>query len=261
MNITERQSEIVALIRGNGFLTIDALAVHFTVTPQTIRRDVNQLCDANILRRRHGGAELLQPLTNSPYDSRRITNIGAKQRVGEAVAALIPNHASVLIGIGSTLEQVAVALQGHDDLTVVTNNLNAAMALSANRSNRVVIPGGTLRLPDRDLLGPEVDEMFRSFRADFGLFGVGGIDRDGTLLDFDHAEVAARVAIRESCRVSVLAVDVTKFDRTAPAQGGRLGDVDVVVVDDMPRPGLAEMVAAGEVKLVVASEEEAIDAQ
>jgi DeoR family glycerol-3-phosphate regulon repressor len=259
MNISDRQSDIVALIRERGFLTIEALATHFTVTPQTIRRDVNQLCDVNVLRRRHGGAELLLPHANSPYDTRRITNMSAKKRIGEAVAALIPNRVSVLIGIGTTPEQVAIALHGHDDLTVVTNNLNVAMALSVNRSNRVIIPGGKLRLPDRDLLGQEAEELFRSYRADFGIYGVGGIDRDGTLLDFDHAEVAAREAIRESCRQSILVADATKFDRKAPAQGGHIRDADIVVLDKVPDGGLGDLAAADAFRIVLASEEVAAD--
>ncbi|WP_118134662.1 DeoR/GlpR family DNA-binding transcription regulator [Oceanicella sp. SM1341] len=251
MNTSDRQNDIVALIRERGLLGIDLLAEHFAVTPQTIRRDVNALCDANILRRRHGGAELLQAATNSPYDSRRITNLAAKRRVGAAVAGLIPNHASVMLGIGTTPEQVALALTGHDDLTVITNNLNVAMALSANRSNRVVIAGGTLRLPDRDLLGPEAEALFRGYRADFGVFGVGGIDADGTLLDFDRAEVAAREALRESCRHAILVADRSKFGRPAPAHGGALSSADTLVLDAAPPPALAALAEAAGVRLVL----------
>jgi DeoR family glycerol-3-phosphate regulon repressor len=75
MSPAQRQSAIVTLIRDGGFHTVEELASRFSVTPQTIRRDVNQLCDFNILRRRRGGAELLLPLANSPYDTRRVTHI------------------------------------------------------------------------------------------------------------------------------------------------------------------------------------------
>lgn len=255
MNISERQHDIVGLIQDSGFLTIEALAVRFSVTPQTIRRDVNQLCDANILRRRHGGAELFQPVAaNSPYDSRRITNLHAKRRIGQAVAAIIPNQSSILFGIGTTPEQVALALAGHEDLTVVTNNLNVAMALSANRSNRIVVPGGTLRLPDRDILGAETEALFRSYRADFGVFGVGGIDVDGALLDFDRAEVAAREAIRESCRRSILVADVSKFGRTAPARGGHLSDAGVIVLDEILPAEFRGLIEGAGAELLIAAE-------
>lgn len=251
MNLSTRQSDIIALIRTNGFQTIETLASHFQVTPQTIRRDVNSLCDANILRRRHGGAELLG-VTNASYESRRVTNLPAKRRIGAAVAALIPSHSSVLFGIGTTPEQVALTMAGHEDLTVITNNLNVAMALSASGSNRIMLPGGTLRLPDRDLLGHQTEALFRAYRADYGVYGVGGIDGDGTLLDFERDEVAAREAIRESCRTSILTVDLSKIGRIAPAQGGLLWDADIIVMDAAPPEPLAGLIAASSSRLIIA---------
>lgn len=235
MNITSRQQDIVDLARQGGFLSVETLAEHFCVTPQTIRRDINTLCDANLLRRRRGGAEYVEaPRLNLPYDSRRIIHPLAKQAIGALVASLVPSGASVSFGIGTTPEFVALALQRHEDLTVITNNLNVAMALSVTPSNRIILPGGTVRLPDRDVLGPHVEEMYRNYRVDFGIFGVGGIEADGTFVDFDRAEVLARAAMRESCRRSILVADVSKFGRPAPARGGHLSDVDMVVLDVAP---------------------------
>lgn len=242
MNITPRQHDIIDLARQDGFASVEALAEHFCVTPQTIRRDINTLCDANLLRRRRGGAEYVEaPRLNLPYDSRRIIHPLAKRAIGAHVAALVPNGASVSFGIGTTPEFVAMAMQGHEDLTVVTNNLNVAMALSAARSNRIILPGGAVRLPDRDVLGPHVEEMYRGYRVDFGIFGVGGIEPDGTLVDFDRAEVLVRAAMQESCRRCVLVADVSKFGRPAPARGGQLTDMDLVVLDALPPPAFAAL--------------------
>jgi DeoR family glycerol-3-phosphate regulon repressor len=206
----------------------------------------------NLLRRRHGGVEPISAAGNIAYDTRQITNIEAKRRIGRLVAGLVPSRASVLIGIGSTPEQVAVAMAGHEDLTVVTNNLNVAMALSQMHSNRILLPGGALRLPDRDLLGPDVERLFRSFRADFGIFGVGGIDHDGTLLDFSTEEVAARLAIQQSCRHGILVADHSKIGRPAPAKGGDLAAIDTVVLDRPPPSPLAAIVAGGTGRLLIA---------
>src|SRR5690606_4737079 len=161
-------------------------------------------------------------------------------------------RASVLFGIGTTPEQVALAMAGHEDLTVVTNNLNVAVALSAARSNRIVLPGGVLRLPDRDFLGHDVETMFRSYRAEYGVYGVGGIDRDGTLLDFDREEAAAREAIRESCRTAILVADISKIGRLAAAQGGLLWDADIIVMDAAPPEDIAAAIRKSAARLIVA---------
>ncbi len=254
MGISARQQDIIDLVRGGGFVSVESLADHFTVTPQTIRRDINVLCDANLLRRRHGGAEYVDtPRVNLPYGSRRISNLEAKQAIGTFVANLIPSHASVSFGIGTTPEFVARAMVDHEDLTVVTNNVNVAVALSANPSNRIIMPGGVMRLPDLDFLGPHVEEMYRNYRVDFGIFGVGGIEPDGTFVDFDRTEVLARTALLESCRLSVLVADASKFGRQAPASGGSLADPGMIVLDDMPEPSAASQTSqaaiAGKIRL------------
>ncbi|AJD50968.1 DeoR family glycerol-3-phosphate regulon repressor [Thalassospira sp. MBR-102] len=235
MNISIRQRHIIDILRRDGFASIDALADQFEVTPQTVRRDVNILSDANLVRRRHGGAEYAgEPGMNLSYDNRQVTNIAAKHAISLHVAGKIPDGASILIGIGSTLELLALNLADHRNLTVITNNLNVAMALGTNTSNRIVIPGGTVRLPDRDLITPDAEEMFHNYKADFGIFGVGGIETDGTLTDFDHREVALRQAIIGNCRNSILVADQSKFGRPAPAKGGHLTDPDMIVIDQKP---------------------------
>ena len=54
--LNERQNDIIALARLTGRVTVEDLAARFDVTPQTIRRDLNELCDRRVLTRTHGGA-------------------------------------------------------------------------------------------------------------------------------------------------------------------------------------------------------------
>lgn len=61
MNLPPRQQSIIEEVRERGYLSIEEMAQMFAVTPQTIRRDINQLAEQGLLRRYHGGAA---------YDSR-----------------------------------------------------------------------------------------------------------------------------------------------------------------------------------------------
>ena len=56
MNQTQRHEKIVSLLKQQGFMSIDDLVRACDVTPQTIRRDLNQMAQAGILSRYHGGA-------------------------------------------------------------------------------------------------------------------------------------------------------------------------------------------------------------
>ena len=47
----QRQERILELCRRHGFVAVEDLARRFAVTPQTIRRDINLLCEQMLLRR------------------------------------------------------------------------------------------------------------------------------------------------------------------------------------------------------------------
>ena len=56
----KRRDTIVELTRQQRHVSVEVLADQLGVSAQTIRRDINKLCELNILRRRHGGAELFE---------------------------------------------------------------------------------------------------------------------------------------------------------------------------------------------------------
>lgn len=250
--VEKRREQILGLVQRHRAVQVAELSAALGVSPQTVRRDINFLADGGVLRRRHGGAAVAGPQTNLPYDERSTTNVEAKRAVASAAAAMIPSGATLFISVGTTPAMVAQALRGHADLTVVTNNLHAAMALAQNRSNRIILPGGEVRLPDCDLLGDHVVQLFAQYRAEFAIFGVGGIAEDGGLLDFHRGEVEVRQQMRRNARTSVLVADRTKFGRVAPAVGGNLREVDRIVVD-LPADGpFAPLIEAAQDRLVCA---------
>lgn len=212
-------------------MSVGALAEIFDVSTQTIRRDIDKLCEGDTLKRKHGRVELDPQHLNTPFDQRAGTNFSGKRDIGEAAADLVPDGSMVFISIGSTPLAVARALRRRKNLTVITNNLSAAMALSEEVSNRIIIPGGELRLPDRDILGDEVLALFDRYRADISIFGAAGVAQDGALLDFHVAEIRARERMRQNSRTSMLVLDNTKFGRLAPAVGESLFDIDHVIMD------------------------------
>jgi len=226
-----RKDQIMELTLERGIVSVGDLAENLGVSTQTVRRDINQLCRDNLLRRRHGGVERFEKPLNTPYNERTATNPGYKHAIANAAAEMVTDGSSVFISIGSTPTMVAEALRAKKNLTIMTNNLNAAMVLSDEATNRIILAGGELRLPDRDILGEEVTSFFDNYRAEFGIFGVAGVAADGALLDFHASEVRVREKIRMNCQTSILVVDSTKFGRNAPAVGGNILDVDRVIMD------------------------------
>ncbi|MDP2492724.1 DeoR/GlpR family DNA-binding transcription regulator [Shimia thalassica] len=230
-----RQKEILELARQEGKVTVDGLADLYDVTVQTIRRDLSELADSGRLERVHGGAVVPSGVINIQYEERRRLNETGKKAIAIACAREIPNGASVFMNIGTTTEAVAHELLDHENLLVVTNNLNIANILSANHSCEIILAGGVLRRSDGGIVGGLTMEMVKQFKFDYSVLGCSAIDTDGDILDFDGQEVmVSSTAIKRSRKVLVVA-DHHKFTRKAPLTICSLADVTMLVTDfDLP---------------------------
>ncbi len=246
-----RQSDIVERARQEGRVEVDALAREFDVSPQTIRKDLNDLCAKSLLQRIHGGAIYPSTVSNIAYLSRRNMASKAKQAIARKAASLIGNETSVILNIGTTTEQVAQALKRHRDLMVITNNLNVANILADASGVNLTIAGGTLRKSDGGIVGAAAMDMFRQFKVDFAIIGVSAIDEDGALLDFDHREVQVTKTILAQARTTILVADAIKFSRRAPALVATLADLDVFITDLMPAQKIIDLCRANDVELHV----------
>ena len=107
MYMSPRHSEILQMAKDNGRVLVDDLATHFGVTPQTIRKDLNDLCEQRLLSRVHGGALFPSGIANVEYEARRKIAASEKESIGRAAARIIPDNASLFINIGTTTEEVA----------------------------------------------------------------------------------------------------------------------------------------------------------
>lgn len=251
-NGENRMRAILERVRTQGFQAIETLAAEFGVTTQTIRRDVNLLCDRGLCRRRHGGIDLPPAGENLAYPARRVLDSVAKRRIAACVAAEVGEGASLFFGIGTTPEHCALALAERAGLRVMTNNLHVALAFSRSPDCDVVIAGGRLRPIDLDVIAGEAHGFFARFSVDVGIYGVGGVSEDGVLLDFDEDEVRMRGELIRHCRQRFLVLDHSKFGRGATVRGGHITDASCVFTDRLPPPPIVRMLAAAGVRLVVA---------
>lgn len=256
-----RMQEILAIAREQGRVSVDDLAMRFAVTPQTIRRDLTELCDSRRLMRVHGGAMLISGVENLAYDDRKLVSQPHKRLIGEAAARLVADNSSLFINLGTTTEEVARALGSHTGLLVITNNLQVAAGLHRYKGIDVILCGGTVRRTDGGLVGAAAVEQVNQFRTDLAIIGTSAIDASGTLLDFDIREVQVSQAIIRNARRVILVTDGSKFLRAAPARIAHLSDVDMLVTDRLPSPAAAALCEANGVEVVEAGGPEEPDDQ
>lgn len=236
MTVSARRERILELVKGAGYTTIEDLAAHFRVTPQTIRGDLNLLADAGRLIRHHGGASIPSSVSNTSYALRRTEFADEKARIAQRVAQWLPDRCSVFLSLGTTMLAVAQALREHKALKVITNNLEAAQTLVARPGVEVIVLGGRLEGRNLGASGTTTLAAVEQYRADVSLFSVGGVDAEGSLLDYHENEAAVVRLMMRRARKRVLVIDHSKFGRTPSVRLGAITEVNAIATDQaLPR--------------------------
>lgn len=252
--LSKRQNKILALAGQNGRIDVEELSITFEVSPQTIRKDLNTLCDKQLLQRVHGGAIVGSGIENVSYNARRLLAPGAKKAIGKKAAGLIPDNSSLLINIGTTTEQVAQALKDHRGLLVITNNVNAVDIMKDFLGIELIIAGGQVRRSDGGIVGVAAVDFINQFKVDYAVIGVSAIDEDGSLLDYDFREVRVAQAIIENARHVILVADTIKLERTAPIRISHVSQINTIVINTKLPRRLEETCKEHSVRIVIAEE-------
>lgn len=232
--LSHRQREILSLIESEGAQYIEPLAARYDVTTQTIRRDINALCDLGYARRFHGGVDMPVGARNISVNARAALNSVAKQRIARRIAAAIPAGSTVFMGIGSTVQFVAEALREHQELRVVTNNIDVALTLSETPQVEVHMTGGLLRHNDRDVVGPDALNFFEKFYASHAVVGAGALDPEKGILDFSYSEAQLTMKLLDNARTKFLAADVSKWSRDASVRVAPFSAITSFFTDALP---------------------------
>ena len=250
--LNKRQQDIVNLARRDGFVTVEVLADSFSVTQQTIRRDLSFLSDNLYIERTHGGAFFQSGVSNVGHVSRQAIAQKEKAAIALKVSSLIPDNASVVLNIGTTTEQVARNLVStHKGLKIITNNINIVNIAANNKNCEVWVAGGKVRVGDNAILGSTAANFIKNFKIDYAIVGISAIDESGTLLDFDYDELIVTQEIYKQSRKVILIADSNKFERKAPYVTGNLSDINVFVTDIQPSKKIIQICKNNNVDLIV----------
>lgn len=250
--LSARQRDILTLVEAEGAQYIEHLAFRYGMTTQTIRRDINALCDLGYARRFHGGVDLPVKGSNISVNARSTLHRPAKQAIAAQIATMIEPGATVFMGIGSTVQCVAEALLQHQSLTVITNNIDVALTLCQAPQIEVHMTGGLLRHSDRDVIGADVIRFFEKFYASYAVIGAGALHPTNGVLDFSYSEAQVTSILIANSRTTLLAADASKWARDAFVRVVPFSQIDCLVTDTLPdQAGLAHNLEHAGTKLVL----------
>ncbi len=252
-HVSQREHEILEELRlSGGSSRIQFLAERLSVSEETIRRNLKTLQQNGLVTKVHGGVHLKNIEDEQPLHYRMNTNPEAKRKIAATVASMISDGDRLFLDIGSTTAYIAVALQRHHNLFIVTNSISVAHSLATRNANRVFLAGGELRSHDGGTFGAEAHAFLDRFNLQHAILSVGAVDsRSGFMLhDLEEAELSRNA--RRHAETSTIVADSHKFGRSAPIIMEDPSVFDRMVTDATPPDDICRMLAENSVELFVA---------
>lgn len=167
----ERRRFILERLQQEKKVLSSELSTMLEVSEDTIRRDLRELAEANLLQRVHGGALLISPAIAS-YADRQKQAPKEKESIARAAAKLVRPGQVVILDGGTTTLQVARHLPLDLHATIVTNSPPISIALADHPQIEVVMLGGQLYKKALVNVGAATVEALQMIRADLCLLGV-----------------------------------------------------------------------------------------
>ena len=251
VKVADRREGIAKTVNELGYASIDFLADHYSVSTQTIRRDILVLSESNLVTRHHGGAGSVSSLVNLSYDIRRISMLDTKRSLARKAAGMIRPSQSLFISGGSTMEIVSKELSRLSTLCVITNSIHVALHLHNQKEIELMMPCGRVRHQNGGLVGQAAIDFVSRFQPDYLLMGIGAISLDGLLLEYDYEEAMLMNRMMKNARDVILVTDNSKFEKRAIAQVGHLGDISCLITDREPPAKIQELMKQYNVKLTM----------
>jgi DeoR/GlpR family transcriptional regulator of sugar metabolism len=257
MNTETRRRRISGFLADRGQVAITELAAEFDVSEMTIRRDLEDLEGQGVARRVRGGAiATVSRGYEPPWATRATEAVEPKQRIAEAATAYIDYGETAILDVGTTTLALARCLRGRGGLTIVTPSVQAAIELGGDPNTRVIMTGGIVRPGELSLVGSLAEDTFAQFNCDVLFLGVGGIDAEKGLTEYNLDDTRVkRAALRAASRKVALA-DRSKLGRVCLASIARLSEVDVLITDAAADHPLLEVAREAGVEVVSVSESE-----
>lgn len=234
MYAEERQQAMAQLIGQQGRLSVTQLADTFSVTTETVRRDLSSLERIGLVRRVHGGAVPAGSLSviESGIGERDRANTAAKDAIAVAALSQLPPSGSiVVIDAGSTTARLAGVLPREMKLTVVTHAVPVAARLAGLPHVELHLLPGRVRPTTHAAVGSDTVSAVLDLRADVAFVATNGITAEHGLTTPDRDEAATKRAIVRSARRVVVLADSSKIGVETSQRFASLADVDVLITD------------------------------
>jgi DeoR/GlpR family transcriptional regulator of sugar metabolism len=249
LNAPNRREAILERLNARGHVAIRDLANGLAVSEATIRRDLRQLADDNLVELVYGGATARR-IADQSLQARSKRNFEAKRTIGHLAGSLVSDGDMLFVDAGTTCYELRHALLRRKRLSVILTSTRLAEDLGANPEIEIIALGGHYRPERMDCVGPLAANAIDQLRGYTAFIGADGISLEFGVSANDIQTAYLYQHLLRHARETILLADHTKFAAPSLFRICGLDSVSRIVTDQPPAPEWQETLAEHGIELI-----------
>lgn len=251
-----RQNQILHLLKEHQALSIRELVAMLDTTEMTMRRDIKELKENNLVNHVYGQVTLVQTSfgVGSDYNIllEQTKMDREKELIGKCAASLISSGDLITVDTGSTAERLVKYIDPNINLTVLCYNYNVLAQLTQRPNISIIMAGGYYHPKDQTFESEEGRNLIRRLRSNKLFISASGIHKTLGMTCSNDYEVLCKRAILESSLTKILMADSSKFDKVCTAYFADLKAIDTIITDEGISPEWLEYCQSSGINVLIA---------
>lgn len=237
MRSEERQNYILKTAQENGFVSIEEVSKSLSVSIETVRRDINKLCENGALRKNRGGAvpNKLACRKDVEYLLRIKSNQQVKLTIGSRAASLINDGSVVALDAGVSIQAIAHCISGVQNVTFITNSIAIANILidkfnAHEAGDRIIVVGGELDVSNRFSKGALATNVIKDYHFDISFVSCTALSCD-SVSSYSLDECSYSKQLIQQSGYTVLIAESDKIGKNSVCSFAKISDFDEIITD------------------------------
>lgn len=232
MKINEREEFIINTLKTTRYASVNYLSEVTFTSPSSIRRDLNRLENAGLVKRSYGGVTLVGgEETSPPIFMRKDKNRTQKRAIALKASTLLKDGMTIILDGSTTAYYLIEHIAKHKDVTIITNSLLTATT-ATEYGIKTYSTGGYSENGSPVLIGPYSEEMLDKITADICFISSFALSDDGVITDHNEYENKIRKIILKRAKTKVLLLDNSKKGKRSTHVLCNLKDIDFYFNED-----------------------------
>ncbi len=247
-----RINKIEEYIKENKSVSLDELMEVFSVSKNTIRRDVQELVERGDFKKVYGGVAVNDDRSAKleSFQDRQVRNKKEKELIAKVAAQFIDDGDIIFVDSGTTTIELIEFIK-NKSVTILTNSLNFIVHAIPYENLNVISTGGILERKTNSFGSIKYIDLLNAYNIKKAFMASTGISLTNGVTNASPFESELKTAVVNRSLETYLLIDHDKFDKYGLMTYCTLDKINFLITDAKPEQIYLDYLRNHNIKLII----------